>query len=649
MDPPPPAAFADALAALGAPAAPLAAGEVEPMLAETAEAPFSRKGFLFELKLDGFRAIAGKDGPRVALHYRRGREASDAFPELVAALRALPAERCVLDGEICVLDEQGRPSFQRLQRRALRTRPRDLAIVAKESPAALLCFDLLAAEGRDLRGLPLLERKRLLRLLLPAEGPLACVDHLEEQGAALFARAKEAGLEGVMGKRADGPYRAGRSRDWLKVRVERTDDFAVVGFTRGDGGRAGLGALHLASAHGAGLVYAGSVGSGFTERQVEELRAALEPKRLAAPRCTGAAPTGAANVWVEPELVAEVRYKERTEEGLLRHPVFLRVRPDKGIPDLASASASASASVSASASAPSRVRFSNLAKPLWPAENITKGDLIAYYRAISPFLLPYLRDRAVTLTRYPDGIGGKSFFQKNAPEHTPDWVRVTAAEAERGEGHHQAVVCDELDALLWVANLASIPLHLPAARLSAPDRPDWCVIDLDPKGAPFAHVVRCALELRARCDDLELPLYCKTSGQAGLHLLVPLGGQASQEETKALGELLARLVESRLGDVSTIARPLDQRRGRVYLDFLQNGRGKTIAGPYSVRPVPGATVSTPLRWDEVHEGLDPRAFHLRSVPARLERLGQDLLAPVLTQRPDLPRALERLGALLSQA
>ena len=296
---------------------------------------------------------------------------------------------------------------------------------------------------------------------------------------------------------------------------------------------------------------------------------------------------------------------------------------------------------------PSRVRFTNLTKPLWPDDGITKGDLIAYYRAVAPHLLPYLSGRAVTLTRYPDGIAGKSFFQKNAPEHTPPWVRVSSADVERGEGHHAAVICDDLDTLLWVANLASIPLHLPAARVDRPDRPDWCVLDLDPKGAPFAHVIRCALEVRERCDALGLPVFVKTSGQSGLHLLIPLGGTATQAECKALGELLARLVERRLSNIATTARPLDQRLGKVYLDFLQNGRGKTVAGPYSARPVPGAGVSTPLEWHEVDERLDPRAFTLRTVPARLERLGFDPLAPVLSLVPDLVGALERLAASLA--
>jgi bifunctional non-homologous end joining protein LigD len=257
----------------------------------------------------------------------------------------------------------------------------------------------------------------------------------------------------------------------------------------------------------------------------------------------------------------------------------------------------------------------------------------------------------VTLTRYPDGIAGKSFFQKNAPDHTPQWVRTAVAPAERwGDGgraagrsdHIHAIVVDDQQTLLYVANLAAIPLHTPAARLASLEHPDWGVIDLDPKGAPFAHVVRCALELRAQAEAIGLPCFVKTSGQAGLHLLLPLGGQLGQTEARSLCELLARLVESRLPKLSTLARPIDQRHGRVYLDTLQNGRGKTIASAYSVRPIPGARASAPLLWDEVDERLDPAAFTLRTLPARAARLGEDPCAPALTLRPDLPRALALL-------
>ena len=698
--------LAAAVAQSGAPRAKLRAADCEPMLAEHQDDPWAGPDWVFELKVDGYRALAGVEavtgkspaGPLVSLVYRRGHDAIGSFPDLLPALSALPPG-VVLDGEVAVLDERGVPSFQRLQRRALRTRPHDLAAAAAELPAIYFAFDLLAAEGRDLRALPLVERKRMLALLLEPEGPpppwtgrLRRLDHVEgEHGPELFKRASAAGLEGVVGKRAASPYMAGRHRDWRKLRVVRTDDFAVVGFTsnKGDGARARLGALHLARWSGEAFVYAGSVGSGLREQELVELSAALDAEKRKQPAFGGAVPKGRQHVWVEPLRVVEVRYKERTEEGLLRQPVYLRMRTDKAPRDCVDDPGAAAATTgpmpmptpipiptpmpmptptpipipipTPTAGSARVLKFSNLTKPLWPDDGMNKGDLIAYYRAISPWLLPWLRDRPITVTRYPDGITGKSFFQKNAPDHTPDWVRIAVAPAERwgdqGRGaaprdesglgdHIHAIVVDDLDTLLYLANLAAIPLHIPAARLGDPDRPDWGVVDLDPKGAPFADVIACALELKAQAEAIGLPCFPKTSGQAGLHVLIPLAAQLGQTEARQVCELLARLVEQRLPKISTLARPLDQRHGRVYLDTLQNGRGKTVAGAYSVRPVPGATASAPLRWDEVGPALDPKAFTLRTLPARAAALGADPIAGALALRPDLPRALALLGERL---
>jgi bifunctional non-homologous end joining protein LigD len=500
---------------------------------------------------------------------------------------------------------------------------------------------------------------------------------------------------------ATSPYRSGRRADWRKVKVEHTGEFAIVGFMRGEGMRTSLGSVHLGLWDGQGWVYAGSAGSGFGEAEAAALAARLEEARLDKPLVKGPLPKGKEHLWVDPRLVAEVRYKERTDDGLLRQPTFMRLREDRAPQQLttlagpaaemdsvadsvavlaaATAAGAARATVSQTATAPlaprpaaaapRAQRFTNLTKPLWPGEGITKGDLISYYRSIAPWILPWLRDRPITITRYPDGIAGKSFFQKNAPDHTPDWVRIAVAPSERWGGaettaerkarhekreagdeglgdHIHAIVVDDLDTLLYLANLAAIPLHIPAARLQDVERPDWGVIDLDPKGAPFADVVACALELRAQCDALGLPCFPKTSGQAGLHVLVPLGAQLDQPGARQLCELLARLVEQRLPKISTLARPLDQRQGRVYLDTLQNGRGKTIAGAYSVRPVPGASASAPLLWDEVDAKLDPKAFTLRTLPERAQRLGADPCLGALTLQPDLPRALALLAERL---
>ncbi len=627
--------------------------EAEPMLAESREEPFSGPGWIFELKYDGFRMRAARESREARLLYRSGRDATALYPEIARALVTLPHEALLLDGEVAVLDRDGRPSFQELQRRALLSRGPDIARAAAERPATLFAFDLLALDGFDLRPLPLVKRKEILARILPRAGPIRYADHVAERGEDLFREARTRGIEGMVAKRADAPYRSGRSPAWVKVRADRTGDFAVVGFTAPRGERAGLGALHLACAGDEGLVYAGSVGTGFTQEDLTALHQRLSMRVRGEPPCSGPAPRGRGNTWVEPELVCEVRYLEWTEEGLLRQPVFLRLREDKRPEECApprpvDEPAEGDRPRGGAGARPSpRLELSNLGKVYWPGEGITKGDLIAYYRAIAPWILPYLRDRPLTLTRYPEGVEGKSFFQKDAPEWTPGWVRTERIWSEDTRRDIDSFVCDDVDSLLYVANLGTIPLHVTASRIADFGRPDWFVVDLDPKQAPFAHVVRIARRLHALCEEIGLPSLVKTTGQTGLHVLVPLGGQCTHEQARDFALLLARRVVDEMPDTATLARSISARGGRVYLDCLQNGRGKTIVAPFSARPQPGATVSAPLRWSEVNGRLDPRRFTLRNLPARMRRLGEDPLRPVLTLRPDLVAAIGRLQERMS--
>lgn len=631
---------------LSAPAREVRHEEVQPMLAETRTEPFDDPAWLFELKYDGFRAIVSREASRARVLYRRGADATAVFPDLARALLALPAERFIADGEIAVLDETGRPVFQRLQKRALLTAPRDVDRAAAELPATLFLFDLLAFDEFDLRPLPLIERKRLLARFVPAEGSIRAVDHVERYGRALYASVRELGLEGVVAKRADSPYRAGRFRDWAKIRSDRVGDFAVVGFSKGEGSRSGFGSVHVAVQARSGLLYVGKVGGGFSEKEVAQARKELDALRVERPPCGGPLPSGKGNTWVEPRLVVEVRYKEITEEGLLRQPTFLRFRTDKTPAECVALEAPETMP-----SAKREVPFSNLDKVFWPDEGYTKGDLIEYYRAISPWLLPYLRDRPVVLTRYPDGIAGKSFFQKDAPDHVPAWVRTARAPGGGGfardpdtEGREvDFFMCDDVETLLYVVNLGTIPLHLWASRLTQPQHPDWCIVDLDPKTAPLADVITLARAVHGLCEEIGLPSFCKTSGQKGLHVLVPLGGQLTHSQAVTLAELIALTVEKEHPEISTTARKIADRRGRVYLDCYQNGYGKTIAGPFSARPVAGAPVSMPLRWSEVNAKLDPRRYTLKTAPARMKKLGGDPLAKVLTLKPDLQEALARLA------
>lgn len=612
------------------------------MLAETRDQAFSGEGWLFEIKYDGFRVLAGRQSGRPRLLYRRGNEASAIFPDVAAALAALPVD-VILDGELTVCDEQGHPTFQRLQRRALLNRDGDIARAALESPATLFVFDLLVFEDKDLRDLPLWRRKELLALLLPTSpGPLRYADHLVGQGKEMFVEIGRMGLEGMMAKRAAAPYRAGRSSDWLKIRRDRSADFVVVGFTAPKGGRSGLGALHLAAGRDGGWIYVGRAGSGLAEGDLAALPQRLRDDVVAQPPCGGPTPRGGEHTWVQPRLVCEIRYKEITDEGLLRQPVFLRWRPDKR-PEECPYPVSEAPVVSVKA-APQTQRLSNLDKVLWPESGLSKGDLIAYYREIAPWFLPYLRDRPLVLTRYPEGLDGQSFFQKDAPNWTPEWVRRVGIWSEDSQRTLDFFVCDDVESLVYLANLAAIPLHLWSSRVGSLERPDWCILDLDPKAAPFTDVVVLAQAIHELCQSIELPSFAKTSGGSGMHVLIPLGAQVTYAQSRTLAELLAQLIVRQHPDIATLARALGQRGGRVYVDYLQNGYGKTIAGPFSARAVPGARVSMPLRWSEVNVHLDPSEFTIKTAKARMQRLRKDPLAPVLDGRPDLARALELLAA-----
>jgi bifunctional non-homologous end joining protein LigD len=639
----------------GAPRRPVPVDDVKLMLAETRDEPFTDDAWVFELKHDGFRLLAAREDGRPRLVYRRGTDSTHVFPEIARALQGLPYADLVLDGEVVVLDERGRPSFQGLQKRVQLTRKTDLDRAALERPATLFVFDLLAFQGFDLRPLPLLARKQALRALLPSAGPLRYADHVAREGQAFYDEVAKLGLEGIVAKRADAPYASGRSPNWLKLKADRTADFVVVGFTRPQGARSGFGALHLGAYDGERLLYVGRAGSGFGDKQLADTRALLDARARKSCLCEGPLPKGREHVWVEPELVCEVRYKEWTEEGLLRQPVFLRFREDKDpreclYEDVAAESSGPEVEPPRAAPEPGarEVTFSNLDKVFWPAERYTKGDLIDFYRTVSPWLLPYLRDRPLVLTRYPDGIGGKSFYQKDAPDFVPAWIRKFGIFSRDTDRDIEYFIADDVETLVYLANLGTIPLHVWSSRTKSLEFPDWCILDLDPKGAPFSQVVELALLIKRLCDEVGLPALPKTSGASGLHVLVPLGAQVTYEQSRSLAQLLAYEVTRERGDIATIERAIRGREGKVYVDYLQNVHGQLLVSPFSVRPLPGAPVSTPLVWSEVDQSLDPKDFTIRTVPPRLARQERDPLLPVLSTKPDLLSALGKLQERLTR-
>jgi bifunctional non-homologous end joining protein LigD len=641
------AELAGRVAELGARPVVVRARDVKPMLASSEERPFSREGWIFEIKYDGYRLIAERSGREPYLGSRAGHDLTATFPEIARAVRGLPYEDLVLDGEVVVNDAEGLPSFARLQRRGRLGNRLDALRASVETPAVYHAFDLLGLEGHDLRGLPLLTRKQILREVLPTVGPIRYVDHIPVRGEVMYEHVDRMRLEGIVGKRGDSPYRGGRSKSWVKVRTVRTADFVVVGWSESKGARGGLGAVHVARFAGDELVYAGSVGSGFTDAALTETLAALEALEVDACPCTaGAVPTGKEHHWASPRLVAEVKYRELTEQGLLRHPSLARFRDDKVPEECVDEAVDPSPHDEPEPVAIVETRdvaFTNLDKVFWPEEGYTKGDLIEYHRALAPWMLRYLRDRPLVMTRYPDGIHGKSFFQKDAPPYAPDWVRTVTVWSEGSERELSYFVAEDVESLLYVINLGTIPLHVWSSRVASLASPDWCILDLDPKEAPFTDVVEIALLIRDLCRDIGLPSFPKTSGSSGIHVLIPLGGRLTYEQSRTLGQLLGRVVAQERSDIATLTRSPDRREGKVYVDFVQNGHGRLLAAPYTVRPRSAAPVSTPLLWEEVTEELRIEDHTILTVPARMERLGEDPLRHVLDLEPDLLGALQRLS------
>lgn len=610
----------------------------KPMLAKPSE-PFSRAGWVFEIKYDGYRLLIERDGDAVRLYSRHGLDLTPRFPEIVKCARHLPCSTFVIDSEVVVHDGRGVPSFPLLQERAAVRGALATARAARHNPVTCYVFDLLHAAGYDLRQLPLLTRKRLLAELVPALGPLRYSTHVEEDGVETFHAVARLGLEGVVGKRGDSPYESGRSDHWRKVRAMRSGDFVIAGWVPGKSNAADLGALALAEYRGGALTFCGRVGSGLGTVKRREVQARLRES------AGGDALNNDATVrWVAPTLVCEVQYREYSLDGHLRLPVFVRLRDDKKAAECVSAF-DAPTELPPEPEPVREVPITNRDKVFFPEKQLTKGDLLDYYEAVAPWMLPYLADRPLVLTRFPDGIHGKSFYQRDAPAFVPDWVERKTLWSESAEREVRYFVVQNAESLVYLANMGAIPIHAWHSRITDLEHPDWCVLDLDPKDAPFARVRTVAKAIGELLDEIALPGFLKTSGASGLHILLPLARQLTHALATTLGELLARIVVNRQPDLCTIARMVRQREQKVYIDYLQNGHGQLLVAPLSARAEPAASVSMPVRWSELNGRLNNANYHLKNAVPRLKRMG-DPMADVLTTQPDLERALAQLGELL---
>jgi bifunctional non-homologous end joining protein LigD len=610
-----------------------------PMLATLADELPRGAGWLFEVKWDGYRIVARLSAGDPRLRTRKDQDYTERFANVSRELaKALKTPDCVVDGEVCALDEQGRPSFSAMQQGKPGT------------PVVYYLFDLLEVEGEPLIDRPLAERRERLEKLLDRRNRTILYSEAFEDGEALEAAVTEQGLEGVIAKKADSRYEPGRrSRYWLKKKTRPSQEFLIAGYTKGEGRRSkGFGSLVLAVRDDGELRYAGNVGTGFTDGEIDRLLKLLRPLERKEPpfREVPKMPRvrRADVVWAEPKLVANVEFSEWTHDGHLRAPSYQGLREDKEPEEVHREEPVPLEPIEPNVRKGGRVlKLSNLDKPFWPELGITKGDLLAYYRAVAPVLVPHLKDRPFTMKRYPDGYAGGHFFQKDSPVHMPEWIprvplTVSTRETPRRRKQIQAPLVNDELALLWMVNMACIDMNTWYSRVDKPERPDWVLFDLDPSpDVGFKEVIEVALLVQQALDTLGLESFPKTSGAEGFHVLVPIERRATYDDTRAFAEIVAgALARSHRGLVTTEWSKA-KRRG-VLIDANQNGEGKTIASVYSVRPTAGATVSTPLRWDEVNEKLNPSIYTMDVVVSRIERFG-DLYEGVLTTRQSLAQAL----------
>jgi len=605
-------------------------GDVEPMLATLVDEPFDREGWSFEVKWDGFRSIAEVRDGKVRLLSRNAKSQNARFAAVAEALVGLPVD-AVLDGEVVAVDEKGRPDFQALQN-SMRT---------GEGRLLYYVFDILQADGRDLRPLPLERRRAVLEKLLPASKVVRLSEAIETKGRAFFRAAEKNGLEGIMAKALSSPYLPGqRSREWLKIKTEKRQEAVIAGFTRPRASRQHFGALVLGVYKGGRLTYIGSVGTGFTERTLADLSARLGPLVSSKSPFAEAPKTNTPVTWVEPRLVGEVKFREWTTDGILRQPVFLGLRDDKGPRQVVREQAAAKASVFDKPKIRTKAELSHLDKVFWPGEGYTKGDVIDYDWAMADRLLPYLKDRPQALNRHPDGIAGESFFQKNLAQDPPDWVKTVAVRSEEEKKKIRYLVCQNRDTLLYEANLGAIELNVWSSSLPHLDAPDYAVLDFDPLETSFRHVVKAVMAAKEVLDELAIPAFCKTSGATGLHVYIPLAPRFSYDQAQELAHLVLLVVNRRHPDLTSLERSPAKRKGRVYLDYLQNRKGATMAAPYSLRPREGAPVSMPLVWKDITPRLDPLDFNIHTVP-RIVARGGDAWRDLFKKKLDLKAALAR--------
>jgi bifunctional non-homologous end joining protein LigD len=593
-----------------------------PMLAVLAQPPLKEDDYWLDVKYDGYRGLAGLSAGRLAFQTRNKLDLSPRFPDVARAIAKLRVPEAVIDGEVVAFDAQGVTRFQQLMTPGVEHH--------------YMAFDLLWLDGEDIRGRPIEERRELLENLLgEVARPIHLSERLNEKLEEALAEARRRGLEGVIAKRRGSIYRGGRSSDWLKLKVFQAQEVVIVGYTPISTGSNEIGALLVGVREGNQYRFAGKVGTGFTQAMRRQLRAKLESDRIEAPPVVDP-PRERDAIWVKPRYVAQVAFSEWTRDGKLRQPSFQGLREDKK-PEEVSREMPEPVPVKPKASKAAtdtpKVELTHPDKVIYPKSGLTKRDVFNYFSEIAPFILPALDERALAFEQWPQGISKPGIFRQHA-KGVPPWATSASVPHERGQVSH--LIVDRPETLLWLANQSALTLHIPSSRISRLTEPDWVVFDLDPPEGRWDELIELANALRKFLQQLGVDSIPKTSGKRGLHVVVPIARGHTHQDALEFAVAITQTLERGLPKLATTVRTIAKRQGRVYLDALQNGYGKTMVAPYSLRAIEGAPVSTPLHWSEVTPKLDPLSFNLKTMRARLKEVG-NLFSPALEGSQHLPR------------
>ena len=629
----------------------------DPMLATLIDKPFDSNGWIFEIKWDGYRAIAEINKDDISLVSRNQASFNTRFPAIVEALKKMQIT-AILDGEIVVVDSAGRPDFQLLQQ----------YLKNRKGVLVYYVFDILYFEGYELTGQPLISRKKLLKEVFDdfAEsakglGNIRISDFIEKDGISFFNTAKNNSLEGIVAKKSSGKYVPGsRSKEWLKIKIKMRQEVVIGGYTEPKGSRLKIGSLITGVYKDGELIFTGQVGTGFDENEIGRLYSLMEKiKTNNCPFKTKPATNTKAS-WIDPVLVIEVEFTEWTEENLMRHPAYLGIREDKDAsqvylekPETAGAAGYTLENIDSADSSGNMINQNNTAvgpthialthpdKVFWPEEKYTKKDLFEYYSNIADFILPYLLDRPQSLNRCPDGIDGECFYQKDIDYRLPEWLHTIKIHSGSNNKYIDYLVCNGIDSLLYMVNLGCIDIHPWLSQTSSLELPDFAVLDLDPLDVDFSIVLKIAREVKKILAEIGAEGFCKTSGSKGIHIFFPLGAKYTYDQSLDFIKIIAAVLNIRNPKITSLERSPDKRHNKIYLDCYQNRKGQTVAAPYCVRPRPGAPVSTPIHWEELGQNIHPKDFNMKNIFSRLNKTG-DIWNSIFEKNIDMEDCIKKL-------